>query len=69
MGQIVEFKGLRRDSVPHSQAVIEGSAQILFFTGVRYARENGVQPAASPTRKGRSRGWLNARRGKRTKPS
>jgi len=52
--------------------MIEGSAQILFFTGVRYMRyapESDMAPAASRAQKGRRRGWFNFPRGKRKKPS
>jgi hypothetical protein len=72
MGEIVEFRGHRRDRAPQSRAMIEGSAQILFFTGVRYmryAQESDMPPAASGAQKGRRSGWFNAARGKRTKPS
>jgi hypothetical protein len=72
MGEIVEFRGPRRDRAPHVRGMIEGSAQILFFTGVRYMRimQDGDMPPAAPRRpKGRGRGWVNGLRGKRTKPS
>jgi hypothetical protein len=72
MGEIVEFRGLRRDKAPHTRAMIEGSAQILFFTGVRYmrtTRAGDMPPVAPRAGKGGRRGWFNGLRGKRTKPS
>jgi hypothetical protein len=72
MGEVVEFRTLRRDAVPQAGAIIEVSAQILFFTGVRYVHgtDDSDMPAAAPRpRRSRRRSWLNARHGKRTKPS
>jgi hypothetical protein len=69
MGQIVEFSGPRRDRAPQSRAMIEGPAQILFFTGVRYTRESDMPPVTSRAQKGRRRGWFKFPRGKKTKPS
>ncbi len=44
MGEVVEFKAIRRASL---SAAIEGSAQILFFTGVRYVRQTlAAEPPA-----------------------
>jgi hypothetical protein len=69
MGEVVEFKAIRRASL---SATLEGSARILFFTGVRYVRPalETEPPGAicSVRRSGRNR-LVSGPRGKRTRPS
>ena len=46
MGNVVEFKGLQSKQTRLEQAVPAGGAQILFFLGVRYERQ---EPPAAPS--------------------
>lgn len=70
MVEIVEFEGQRRERAPRPRTLSGGSAQILFFTGVRYTRyalESDMPLAGAG--KGKREDWFNSPRGKRTKPS
>jgi hypothetical protein len=72
MGEIVEFRAIRRNGEPRERETNERSAQILFFTGVRYTRyaaEADMPVAASRSRRGGRRRWLSGSRDKRTSPS
>jgi hypothetical protein len=54
MGEVVEFKGFQSKLPSCEQAVPAGGAQILFFLGVRYERQE--TPAAPAHLKKRTRG-------------